>query len=334
MPDQVFLTEQETASRIRQLFQQADLIKCAVAFWGDKAPDMLGLRQGLNKTALIICNFESGATNPKVMKELWQIKGVAVRSHPRLHAKVYWTEKGAIVGSSNASANGLSFEGTEIEGWLEANILVTDREVLRQINTWFDQLWQQAQPLNDARIKAADQKWFTRRDHRPFPDISHVPNRSLLTALKKNRNSFKERNIVIAIYRHDISTEARKVMAKWAEQQGLPLPDVGGFENWTAISANMTAIQLYYGPRGGFDYTGLSYIPEPKLDIPLKYSNGEKGVLTVAFIREDFRGLTLTREDISLFKSKIVQLFNSRQAKRDGGSVILPLYDAWPILFG
>jgi HKD family nuclease len=153
MTEKLFLTEpKEILDRIRALFEQASVIKCAVAFWGDRAPFILGLR-GLNKPIQIICNFESGATNPQVVRELLDIPGLQLRSHHKLHAKVYWTAQGAIVGSSNASANGLGFEGRELEGWLEANALVTDTETLVGIKSWFDDLWNRAVVITPTQIK-------------------------------------------------------------------------------------------------------------------------------------------------------------------------------------
>jgi hypothetical protein len=117
-----FLDEVQALKAIRELIHAAATAKLAVAFWGSGAVASLGLdRSGLDVEA--ICNLDSGACNPTEIEKLRQLRPrTAVKSDPRLHGKVYWTPDAVVVGSSNASTNGLAIE-IGLSGWAEANIL-------------------------------------------------------------------------------------------------------------------------------------------------------------------------------------------------------------------
>ncbi len=113
----------------------------AVPFWGKGAIKSLGFAPGLK--ARVVCNLASVAVyNPWVIDELRKLKGIQVRSHPRLHAKLYAANGFVIVGSSNASANGLALEGREVSGWIEANILTDDEDVVRDVQIFFEEIWE------------------------------------------------------------------------------------------------------------------------------------------------------------------------------------------------
>ena len=115
------LDETAALAAIRMLLADATHARLAVAFWGKGAIERLGLdRPGL--TAEILCNLESGACNPNELRRLYDHPRITLRSHPALHAKVWWTSGGAVHGSSNASANGLAVEDEAAGGWHEANV--------------------------------------------------------------------------------------------------------------------------------------------------------------------------------------------------------------------
>src|SRR5258708_2971360 len=125
-----FLTEQTAPPLIIDALQKATSAKLAVAFWGEGAVERLGVRRD-HLEVEIICNLESGACNPAEIRRLIAMApAVRIRSNPRLHAKLYWTANCAVVGSSNASANGLAVEGRPLAGWAEANVLVEDSPTL------------------------------------------------------------------------------------------------------------------------------------------------------------------------------------------------------------
>lgn len=332
MSEREFLTDgNEIVSQVRNFFEQATVIKCAVAFWGNRAPFLLGLR-GLNKPIRIICNLESGATNPTVIRELLDIPQLEIRSHELLHAKVYWTEQGAIIGSSNASSNGLSYEGYETNSWIEANISVTNPKILTHIENWFDELWKKSNPVDLTQLRQIERLWRRRRNIRRIPGTK--PNSSLLTALRQNQDSFKNRDIYVVIYRKIFTPEAKKTFQNWKAQQkfGASSSKVMCFEGWAHLPTDATVVVLYYGSRGSVRYEGCYRLPEPQFDIKFKYTGGGYGHITIAFACEDVSELVVKEDDEALFKSKVEQLYNSSKATLEGEGRIISLYDAYSIL--
>lgn len=151
-------------TEIINLFKEANKIKCAVAFWGKGAFQILDSVR-VNDMQ-IICNLTSGGTNPSEISIISKMPGVKIKMKNDLHAKVYWTDKGVIVGSANASANGLSLEGAELDGWEEAAIYSTEPEIISIINQWFSDLWVRALDINKAEINKAKSAWLKNRSSR------------------------------------------------------------------------------------------------------------------------------------------------------------------------
>ncbi len=155
------LDETDALSEIRELLRQSDTARLAVAFWGKGAIERLGLdRSGLS--IKILCNLDSGACNPTELRRIQALPGITLKSHPSLHAKVYWTPHAAVVGSSNASANGLALEDEAASGWREANVRLDGAAMLDDIANWFDALFAQGSVILDEDFERAEQVWKTR----------------------------------------------------------------------------------------------------------------------------------------------------------------------------
>ncbi len=81
--------------------------------------ESLGIQNDQNLT--IVCDVRSGACNPAEICWLQNVLGTQrVRTFDRPHAKVWLGREMAIVGSANASANGLGFKGEEATTLVEA----------------------------------------------------------------------------------------------------------------------------------------------------------------------------------------------------------------------
>lgn len=132
----MFLSGDELTNSIMRLLRDSQSPKCAVAFLGRLASTLIPY----DRHARVICNLDSGATNPHAVSELLQ-RGVQVKSNPRLHAKVYLGDGYAVVASANLSANGLSLEDGEVTGWIEAGYEVSDSMGWRNIESWWERLW-------------------------------------------------------------------------------------------------------------------------------------------------------------------------------------------------
>ena len=132
---------------------------------------MLGIGGG--QQSQIACNLQSSACNPYVIEDLKNAQGVTVRSHPRLHAKIYATNKFAIIGSSNASSNGLAIEGPP-ESWIEANVISDDPATVRSAFALFQEIWDspETSKITSAALTEAKKLW----DNRPKQqNLSGIP---------------------------------------------------------------------------------------------------------------------------------------------------------------
>jgi hypothetical protein len=125
----------------------------------------------------IVCCLKGGKSDPKVISRF----GSRARQNDKLHAKVIWTRRAAIVSSANASSNGLPEEEQTAAGLIEAGILVDRPPELVAIRKWFDRLYSQAKKIARADLQAAQ----SARDERIWSEVGskRMLNRSLLEAL-------------------------------------------------------------------------------------------------------------------------------------------------------
>ena len=152
----------QTKGSIERIIKESKNVYLAVAFWGQGSSDIL--RKSKDKEIKIICNLESGATNPYEIIKIGQMIGFNnIRSIKNLHAKVYLTDGNLILGSSNFSANGLSLEGDETNKLIEANILVEDNSIINKAHNWFDTLWANAREVNKSYCEKFISDWAKRR---------------------------------------------------------------------------------------------------------------------------------------------------------------------------
>lgn len=206
-----FFDGSATAEGIRNLLRRTKRARIAVAYWGEGAIARLGIETLAGRDVLIVCDIASGACNPHEVEQLQKMLGKErVLMCDRLHAKVWLTDQGAIIGSSNASANGLGDEGTETLGLIEANVLVNHPATLEAIERWFNQsVLEGARKIGPADIEAARDRWKKRRRGRPVPH-----GRSLLQALRHDASRLADRDIDIWIWEHsDRDTWAEKALA-------------------------------------------------------------------------------------------------------------------------
>ncbi|QGZ35653.1 phospholipase D family protein [Stappia indica] len=156
------LDEFAALEEIRTILASTDRAKLAVAFWGDGAIKRLGL-VGSGVQLQILCNLESGACNPNELRKLLGLSNVVLKSHSALHAKVWWTPNAAVLGSSNASTNGLALEHETGSGWHEANVRIDDATTLNSISKWFEKLFNEGHRIEEADLARAEELWKARK---------------------------------------------------------------------------------------------------------------------------------------------------------------------------
>ncbi len=138
---------------IAGVLAKGDEIDLAVAYWGLGAVKALGI-DGSKKTR-ILCDLMSAGCNPYEIEQLLRPPfkdKVEVRHLGGLHAKVYRTPGIVIVGSANASMNGLGTEATI--GTIEAAIETDSADVLADVKIWFNQLWEDRAIAVDSNLIA------------------------------------------------------------------------------------------------------------------------------------------------------------------------------------
>lgn len=324
-----FIYADENSSAIKNLFQKETEIKCAVAFWGSKVIELIS---GSPERIKIICNIESGATNPYVIEKLIDL-GVKVKTNKKLHAKVYLAlDELAIVGSANASANGLSYEDDEIEGWLEASIQVNERTIISEINSWFDCQWKLGKQVTLELLEKAKEKWHARRNQRELEDNN---SKFILDLLEKHPEQFNERNIFISVYRVPNPTQgAINKFNEVKEQIGFD-KTLTFWQDWSTLPENSYFISLYYGPRGGFRFDGYIYIPPNKSDFIKKFMdyNKQSSEILICFLQKSIKGLILSDDNILLLKDKIDNLWKYKKPQAKDEGIYLSLYESRNVLY-
>jgi hypothetical protein len=82
----MFVNSSDYEKTLKSIVSEEGELLLAVAFWGQGAESIIyPKRRG---SLRIICNLRSGATNPDTINSLRQKKGVELKQHDRLHAKV------------------------------------------------------------------------------------------------------------------------------------------------------------------------------------------------------------------------------------------------------
>ncbi len=300
----MFLNEVDIRDSIRSLFSNSKKIDCAVAFVGEKALDFIQD----NSEVKMICNLESGGTNPYTIQKLIE-RNVDIRTNPSLHAKVFIGDDKTIIGSANLSANGLGFEGDEITGWIEAGVFIDNEGVITEIKNWFDDLWEGSFEITDSKIEDAIKKWEKRRYRRAFNiDIN---NQSFFELVEENPDVFKDRNIFFAIHPdEDASDEAYQAYEN--DRENYP-DNTSFYENWD-VPDDAWLIDISYSNDNTPSNITIWKTPEQPILITF-----ESGKIKLCFKEESIDGIKLKECD----KDKICNNFSKLiQNTKDGYDVI------------
>lgn len=195
---QKFVAGQDILSAIKAAFEDAERADLAVAYWGLDAVKRLGVG-GIAGPVRILCDAWSGACNPEELERILKLEtDVELRTLRGLHTKVYLTPDCVIVGSSNASANGLGEEGEEA-GNSEAAIQTSDPALVAASRAWFEEKWKltDTTPVTTNDLPALRLLWKARRQSRP---LDRMAGRTLLEALRNNPEFFRDRPIRVVAY--------------------------------------------------------------------------------------------------------------------------------------
>lgn len=189
-----FLDGVATTAEVRRLVTSGKPVMAAVAFWGEGVTKSLGITK--NSHVEIVCDVLSGGCNPREIRRLRDVLGPErVRTADGLHAKVWFTDQEVILGSSNASSNGLALADVERDQRLEANCLVRDKGVHSEVSSWWASVVaKKARKVTEADLEIAGERFRSRRRTRPLP-----PFRDLLCGLTNAPDAFRDRDLLIWI---------------------------------------------------------------------------------------------------------------------------------------
>lgn len=295
----MFLTSSDYQQAIISLAADEEELLAAVAFWGKGADTMICPRVG--QRARLICNLDSGATNPQVIKALRAKPGVTIRQSDKLHAKVIAGAKKALVGSADFSANGLNLEGSEQCGWDEAGLLSGDPGQIAAIHQWFAGQWETARDISDKDLQLAQRRWSQRRSSRTASAPIHAFERLRLT-------DTDDREIYLVIYNEAMSQDGEKAFQEEQKKRTCQpqtaitvLPPV--YEGWPDLPADALLIDLYYEEGRKMECAGI--FTRTLQDINFTYSDGSAGHLALCVQEDNVMGYPFDDKEARVFVKQI-----------------------------
>jgi HKD family nuclease len=292
---QRFLHGEDIQKSVVDLIEKGERVDLAVAYWGKGAIDRLNLKSVQGKIR-ILCDLLSGGCNPNEIKRLLELSDkdhIQILHLNRLHAKVYWTPTNVIVGSANASANGLGDEG-EL-GTIEAALLTDDVATRSTAATWFDNMWKKGKKIDDTLLDQAKEAWLRRT---PIPK----PEETVLDVYLNDVERFRKK-VWITYYFSEASAEAEKKfheikelhysasqIAKFGDEN-IPMYD----ESLDHVSAEMVGDSVIDVTDGVFEI--LEVVPYSP------YS--KKRCIILLKPKNNVRGYRFPKEQRDLFKKAI-----------------------------
>jgi hypothetical protein len=240
-----FIAGSDLADAIREVLG-GNNVRCAVAFWGTGAEALLD--QATGDQPRIICDVTLGGTSPNALRALGAPENDRLRYVPSLHAKVYISDRGAIVGSANASQNGVGLDGPP--SLIESGVLVSpDNDTFGQAVIWFETQWKASKKVDTSALDLATKRFRPGRT----PGSRTVRLGSLLDLIAADPDRFSDVSIVLVKTptSHTERNQARKAVraAHPDETQTIDaLPDNGMFIGWKKRDLNRwrrTFIELW-----------------------------------------------------------------------------------------
>ncbi|WP_375392303.1 hypothetical protein [uncultured Sphingomonas sp.] len=182
-----------------------------------------------------------GGTNPEEIRRVLKLKNVSTVQCDRLHGKVYLFSNEMMVGSSNASTNGLSFEGTEASGWSEANIVSAKLEEILCARDWIKAL--DCHPISKEDLRRARTAWESRR--RAMLPLKR--DQSISELLKDSRSSLGGKGVYAAFYAADMTKSGHKELENKQKETGS---EIDAFQDWIDLPRDVPIISFRLSKNG------------------------------------------------------------------------------------
>jgi hypothetical protein len=204
-----FLKDGEILEAVKDVINGGTDCKLAVAYWDNGAAEKIGVDSAKGEKVHIICDPWGGACSKDELLALSKNPRVKLRHLKDLHAKVYMTPKGAIVGSANASTKGLGkSDGQTINH--EAAVQFGSNEDCSDLRDWFDSKWKTALPLIEEVIKSLPSP-------KKAPPGPKIPKPTVLELMEIDPEWFRENRVRLIVYeQEDATSEALDLYNKTA----------------------------------------------------------------------------------------------------------------------
>lgn len=318
--EQMFVSGDEYTQLVSEIVTATEPVDIAVAFLGAGAERLLST----SANRRLICNLESGATNPAVVKALRDKPNFEVKSLSSLHAKVIMSRSMVLCGSANISANGLGLESAEVSRWNEAGIFSKDPSLVEATGKWFADLWQNALNIDDEDICSAEIRWKARRFARPF-GACPSSDEGLFSYILANPEFVLDRPIHLVVYREYASVEANNAFIGWKKAEGMTEDAVLDFyEDWSELPNNAYLIDIHYGSRGGISSGGLYWTGPERITKIFNRGPGT-GEVRIVFKQEAYNGLRVIRRELNDFIDTVTPFV--RKKCKDSSAFVVPLTD-------
>lgn len=316
--DMKFLDEVGARKAIQELLKSTTEAKIAVPFWGAGAAEALGL--GRPELRLeIVCNLDSGACNPHEIRKIQGLGDhVSVRSDPRLHGKVYWTPTAVVLGSSNASTNGLAVEGGALSGWAEANVLSQDAGLIESTRTWFEGRRASAYEIGDEDLKRAEILW-NMRAKAASPGLSLRAD--LLQAFRSSRDHPAWRRVKLALWSEGLSRAGERALQD-GPRTAPSFKGLDVYEAWHNELKGGDWLLDFALEDHAATFTGYWEVPDPKLETDLVTYVRKQ----TALLLSGFGALKLSTDDLKRLRQEVRPLL--QHTEPGAKNAIIPLADA------
>lgn len=204
-----FLTGAALTQRIRDVCLAPD-VACAVAFWGTEMRQSLFPHWPGSGCIRIVCDISQGATCQQALRELGAPNNANLKDAQAFHGKVFISSYGAIVGSANASDNGVGRNLRSQGKLLEAGVFCPPgSSAYDKATEWFKELFDKTAKVVDAAILAkAPERSNELRPRAPMGSLQKMP---LLQRIRKSPQDFPNVRIAIATGHINEKTAAKSV---------------------------------------------------------------------------------------------------------------------------
>ena len=308
------LREDRLATEFGKLRRKSERLSFAAPFWGLGAAKTLGLKA--SDEVRVLCRFDAPACNPSALLEV-ALLGASIRSHRRLHAKLYIGDAIVVVGSSNPSKYGLTQEGDVIGGSVEANIITDDSDVVKSVAGLFEELWEDQDetfPVTTAMIR----KEIKRRELNPPPPVRRqLSAKSLLAACREAPELFS--SVVVCAYDDNVGDggqQAMRDLQRQASDEGAELGVASFRKCWGYAFSDPPPdgswiVDLDCRGKSPIVH-GASKVPIPALRLKVKDENDVtptlRGVVSVPGARGEFRFSKQDRADLTGIAKTVLKI--------------------------